>query len=102
MINLEKVTVFHRVWNETDAVNQYIPQVCDGHWYEHQIAVAEAGGVKYERRVKLRIPQADMIIAREDRIAQGRHTTVPDGYATVTAVSHNKKGANPHWLVMAK
>lgn len=101
MINLEKVTIFHRMWDADEGVNEYSPKTYDGHWYEHIVTVTESSGTRHERQIKLRIPQQDVQVALGDKVVLGKHTMLPREYGTVTVVSHNKKGANPHWLVMA-
>lgn len=105
MLNLETITIFHRGWDKEQGLDTYVKNKYQAHWYEHTIATSQADGLKYSRECKVRIPGIFTIdISTGDRILRGKSDSIsPDKKSLeVVGFSDNRKGINPHWLVMAK
>ncbi len=102
MLNLEKVTIFHYVWDSELGAKKAVISVYNGHWYEHIATVNENGGIIYQKEIKLRIPQKEIEISVGDRIAKGIYEKLPHNAGTVAVIADCRKGVNPHWLIVGK
>lgn len=102
MLNLEKITIFHSVWDSELGAKKTETTVYDGHWYEHIATITENGGLMYQKEIKVRIPEDKIEISVGDRIAKGIHEKLPTNAGTVTVIADCRKGVNPHWLIIGK
>lgn len=105
MLNLEKITVFHKIWNSEKGAHDTIASVYDAHWFERQVFSLEGNGLVRSREVKVRIPKdlyPSIAISAGDKIARGELKEEPKATGVVLTVTNNWKGANPHWLVTGK
>lgn len=105
MLNLLRVTLFHRGWDEEQGVDIYEKREYQAHWYGHTVASPQAGGMQYSQEYKIRIPgDFPLSISIGDRIFKGScdAASPPDGSVTISGYSDNRKGINPHWMVIAK
>lgn len=105
MLNLEITTLYHRGWDEVQGIDTYSKTEYPAHWYEHTVTSVQADGLQYAKECKIRIPFSETLeIAATDRVLRGSSDspTPPKSALEVIGYSDNRKGINPHWLVMAK
>lgn len=105
MLNLEKITVFHKTWDGESGTYKTVVSVYDAHWFERQVFSLEGNGLVRSREVKMRIPKdlySSIEISAGDKIARGDLKDEPKTAGIVLTVTDNWKGANPHWLITGK
>ena len=98
------ITIWHRGWDGARGVDTYSHAIYAAHWYQHMLTSVQTG-LAYANEVKVRIPGTMALdIAVGDRIIRGEvNTSSPPNIAsTIIGYSDNRRGLNPHWLVMAK
>ena len=105
MLHVEPVTLFSRRWDAEAGVDVWSAAQYAGHWYEHQIASVQVGGLQYANECRVRIPGSfDLPLEPGFRIFRGASEAKepPPGSLEVVGAGDNRKGSLPHWLVIAK
>ncbi|MCR4692885.1 MAG: hypothetical protein K5664_03295 [Firmicutes bacterium] len=93
------------IWHLNEDEESYKRQVFRAFVYKNIKAVSDKSGMKKDNTVKIRIPtQIDIPLSIGDYVRIGKHTDSPirGKDFKIVEFADNRKGANPHWRIVAQ